>query len=573
MCIAENYISDVLEGRQPAGPWIIKGFKRHRRDLERTDIYFDPERGQRVIDFCEELCIPSDRTTPMVLAPWQQAVLYITYGWMRRDGFRRFRKFYLEIAKKNGKTGLAAALIIYSLIADGEPSPRVFVAATTGKQAKECFKEAAAMVSRNPELRSAIHLSGKGDHIYALFTDDLGRCSMMSRDAASEDGAVVSTAILDELHRWKNTGGLYSVLRYGTTTRKQPMMGELTTAGASAGGTSPCWLEREYGTKVLDGHATDDEFAPWIFCMDDKDDWKDPANWIKANPSLGYLLDVERLKHDFQEVQGKPTDLGEFKRFRLNIWSSEAENPAIEIEKWDACCRVDITKHPDPRRLRAESIAQLKGRRCFAAIDLAPKLDTSALVLLFPPEVVGEKWRIIPYFWIPEDNIAARVKRDRVPYDRWRDAGFLTATPGNLTDVRYIANQIVEINKQFDLRELAYDDAWSSELIRLLGEEGFPMQKFLSHPQSHAKMNGPSQELMRKILRQEFAHDNDPVARWQMSNLRWNVQKGTNFIKPDKSSKREKIDFCSSLIMALSSATSPDNIVKPKRPFYVVTSR
>jgi phage terminase large subunit-like protein len=165
------------------------------------------------------------------------------------------------------------------------------------------------------------------------------------------------------------------------------------------------------------------------------------------------------------------------------------------------------------------------------------------------------------------------VKRDRVPYDVWSEKDFITLTPGNLTDVRFIAEQIAEINKQFDLKELAYDDAWSSELIRMLGESGFPMQKFVPFPQTPARMNPACQELMRKVLRQEFAHDNNPVMRWQMANLRWSIQKSTSFVKPDRDRKREKIDGAASLIMALARATSPENLVKPKKPFFVVTSQ
>ncbi|MGA9135759.1 MAG: terminase TerL endonuclease subunit, partial [Candidatus Sulfotelmatobacter sp.] len=495
-----------------------------------------------------------------------------TYGWKRADGTRRFRRAYLEIAKKNGKTALAAALSIVHLIADGELSARVFIAATTHKQAGICFKEAAAMRGRNPELRAAIHQSGK-EPIIALYTDDLGRMSMMSRDAATEDGAVVSCAILDELHRWKSGSNIYSVLRYGGRTRKQPLMIETTTAGASADGTSLCYAEREYGTKILDGHVVDDEFAPWIFCMDAKDDWKDPSNWVKSNPSMGYIISEDDLLKEFAEAQGKPTTLGEFKRFALNIWSSESESPAIEIERWDSCCREDLATHPDPRRLRKETLEELRGRVCFGGVDLAPKLDTSALVLLFPPLKTTEKWRILEFFWCPADNIAGRVKRDRVPYDVWREQGFITPTPGNLTDVRYIAEQITEINKQFDLREVAYDDAWSSELIRMLGESGFPLDKFVPFPQTHQRMNPPCQELMRKILRQEFSHDRNPVMRWQMANLRWNTQKGSGFIRPSRDRKREKVDGAASLVMALARATAPENQAKPKKQFFAVTSK
>jgi phage terminase large subunit-like protein len=572
---AQQYINDVLSGKQTAGSWIKKAIQRHVSDLKtgaERGLYFDPDAGERVAEFIETFCTPPNQEEPMVLMGWQHAVLFILYGWKRADGSRRFRRAYLEVAKKNGKTAFVAALCLYHLIADGEQSARCFVAATTRKQAGICFKEAVAMRNRHPELKSAIKQSGN-EPILALYLPETGsRLSAMSRDGDSEDGAVVSFACLDELHRWKVGAGIYSVLRYGGRTRKQPLMFEITTAGSSAGGTSLCYAEREYGTKVLDGHVIDDEFCPFIFSMDDNDDWKDENNWIKANPSLGCLFDLDTIQKEFHEAEGKPTAIGEFKRFCLNLWSSEAENPAIELGKWDACSREPVEQHPDPVRLRRESLAELKGRRCFAGVDLAPKLDTSSLVLLFPPAKSSEKWRVIPYFWCPKDNVEARVKKDRVPYDVWSEKGFITLTEGNLTDVRFISDAIIEINKTFDLVELAYDDAWSSELIRMLGEAGFPMQKFVSFPQSHIRMNGPCQEWTRKILRCEFTHDADPVMRWQVSNLRWNTQSGTKFIKPDRDSKREKIDGPASMIMALARATDPEN-QKKKLNFFMVQSK
>lgn len=573
MSVAQAYIDDVLSGKVLAGQWIRKACLRHQKDLTRTDIWFDAEAGERVIDFIQTFCNPPNETEPMKLMPWQQACLYILFGWKRPDGYRRFRRLYLEIAKKNGKTGLAAALALYFLIADGEQSARVFIAATALKQARTCFKEAVAMRNRNAELKEAIAQAGN-EPVLALYVAENGsRLSPMARGSDSEDGAVVSAAILDELHRWKTGANLWSVLRYGGRTRKQPLLVAITTAGSSAGQTSLCWAEHEYGQRVLDGIVTDDEFMPFIFSLDPKDDWKDEANWVKANPSLGHLFDLETIRKEYTEAQGKPTSLGEFKRYCLNIWTDEAADPAIELAKWDECCRVPLSSYPSPKRLREESLKELAGRICFAAADLAPKNDTSALVLVFPPLTKGEKWRIIPFFWIPNANIEARSKRDRVHYDRWHEEGFLTATEGDITDPRSIAQAIIEINQKFDLKELAYDAAYSEELIRMLGEAGFPMQKFVQFPQSHVKMNGPCNEWMRKILRQELAHDNDPVLRWQVGNLRWNTQKATGFIKPDKDKKREKNDGCVAMIMALGRATDPENIVKPKQKFFYVSSR
>jgi phage terminase large subunit-like protein len=569
---AQEYIDGVLDGTVVVGSWIKKALKRHISDLQRTDITFDAAAGQYVIDFCETFCIPSAQATSMTLMPWQKAFLFILYGWKRLDGTRRFRRAYLEIAKKNGKTGLAAALVLYHLIGDAEISGRVFVAATALKQARECFLEAVAMRDKNPELQAVISKYGASPVLSLYVPETNSRLSPMTRGSDSQDGAVVSMACLDELHRWKMTDSLWSILRYGGDTRRQPMLVCITTAGSSANKSTLCWGEHEYGTRILDGMIEDDEVCPFIFSLDPKDDIKDERNWVKPNPSLGYILPLSALQNQYKEALGKPTAMGEYKRYRLNIWTDEVSDPAIDIETWDACCTEDVATHPDPKRLRQELIESLKGRTCFGGIDLAPKVDTSALVLLFPPTKTGEKWSILEYLWCPEDNIQDRCKRDHVPYDIWAKDGFITPTPGNLTDVRYIADQITEISKQVDLKEVAYDQAWSSELVRMLSESGFPMNKLVDYPQSHAKMNAPCQELMRKVLRKEFAHSGNPVARWQVSNLRWNTQHGTGFIKPARDRKREKIDFCASLVMALARATDPDNQIKPKKKFWIASA-
>jgi phage terminase large subunit-like protein len=570
---AQEYIDGVLDGSVVVGQSIRKAIQRHVNDLKRTDIRFDPEAAQYVIDFCEAFCIPSASATPMVLMPWERAFIWILYGWKRLDGTRRFRRAYLEIAKKNGKTGLAAALALYHLIADGELSGRVFVAATALKQARECFMEAVAMRDKNPELVEIVNKYGQSPVLSLYVQETNSRLSPMTRGSDSQDGAIVSAAILDELHRWKMTDSLWSILRYGGDTRTQPMLVCITTAGASAGKSTLCWGEHEYCLRILDGMVEDDEVCPFIFSLDPKDDIKDERNWVKPNPSLGYILPLSALQNQYREALGKPTAMGEYKRYRLNIWTDEVSDPAIEIENWDLCCIEDIHTHPDPKRLRAQLIEQLKGRPCFGGVDLAPKIDTSALILLFPPLKTGEKWQILEYFWCPADNIQERVKRDRVPYDIWAKEGFIVPTPGNLTDVRYIADEINAISKQFDLREIAYDQAWSSELIRMLGEDGFEMKKLVDYPQSHLKMNAPCQELMRKVLRKEFEHAHNPTMRWQMSNLRWNTQKGTNFLKPARDRKREKVDGAASLIMSLARATDPENQIKPKKPFWIVSSQ
>jgi len=538
--------------------------------------FFDEKAAEKPVEFIGQFVYPSESEKPIQLLDWEKTWISILFGWKRKaDGTRRFRRTLLLIAKKNGKTALAAAIALYCLVADGEISARVFIAATTKKQAKVCMTEAVLMRKKSPELREEIQQSGgriDNKQTLALYVPSTSsRLSVMARDAESEDGSIVSHCIIDELHRWKSKQGLYYVLRYGGRTRKQPLMIEISTAGDSANTSLPCFEEYEYGLKVLDPNdeTQDDEYLPFLYTLDPGDDWQDKRNWYKSNPSMGptdagFLFDIDKLNSEYEEAKGKPGEIGIWKRYGLNLWSQEADDPAIEIERWDACAREGQAK-----QLRAETIAAMQKRPCFAALDPATKGDTSALSLLFPPLELGEKWRSIEYFWIPKANIEARVKRDRVPYDRWEDDGFLCATPGETIDKRYIARDILDLNKQFNIKELFYDPAHATEIISRLIEEGFPEDKLGTFAQTPIKMSEPCQSWALMVLRGEYAHDRNPVMRWQVANLRFRTNPLTNLVMPDKAKGREKIDGPVAQIMARASATSKDNAIRPKTKFFI----
>ena len=402
-----TYIQNVVKGKIAVGRAIRRVIDRHRENLanqkrKNYPYYFDEEAAQLPIDFIQTFVIPSESEEPMRLLDWEKCWIAILFGWKRKaDGFRRFRRTLLLIAKKNGKTALAAALALFCLVADGELSARIFIAATAKKQAKVCFVEAVRMRKKSPDLKSLIdQTGGKKDDSEAIalhIKATSSRLSVMARDADSEDGSIVSHSILDELHRWKTKQGLYSVLRYGGRTRKQPLMIEISTAGDSSNPDFPCYEEYAYGLKVLDpaDETVDDEFLPFLYTLDEKDDWKDERNWPKANPSMGppedgFLFTIEKLRNEFDEAKGKPGEVVIWKRFGLNMWSQEADDPAIEIDKWDACAR-DMSRAPIT--LRKETIEQMAGRPCFGALDPSQKGATSSFTLLFPPTAAGEKWR------------------------------------------------------------------------------------------------------------------------------------------------------------------------------------
>lgn len=583
MKAVDRYIKQVLSGKIIAGRAIKLVLERHQADLSRQKqadfrYFFDEAAAAKPIEFINQFVYPSESDKPIQLLHWEKTWISILFGWKRKaDGTRRFRRTLLLIAKKNGKTALAAAIALYCLVADGEISARVFIAATTKKQAKVCMTEAVLMRKKSPELREEIQQSGgriDDKQTLALYVPSTSsRLSVMARDAESEDGSIVSHCIIDELHRWKSKQGLYYVLRYGGRTRKQPLMIEISTAGDSANTSLPCFEEYEYGLKVLDPNdeTQDDEYLPFFYTLDAGDDWQDRRNWYKSNPSMGpasagFLFDIDKLNSEYEEAKGKPGELGIWKRYGLNLWSQEADDPAIEIERWDACAR-DLTR--SPKELREETIQQLQGRPCFGAIDPSSKGDPTALSLLFPPLNLGEKWRSIDYSWIPKANIKARAEKCRVPYDRWVEDGFVKATPGELIDKRLVAKDIMELSEQFDIRELLYDPAFATEIISRLIEEGFPEDKLGSFAQTPIKFNEPCDAWTLMIMRKEYEHDRNPSMRWQVANLRFRENPLTKLKLPDKSKGRDKIDNFCTLIMCTASATSKDNAIRPKTKFFI----
>lgn len=580
---AQPYIDDVLSGKRIAGKWIKLVLQRHVDDLAREKdpnfpFYFDEDAAARPIEFIEKRCSTSEDKTGsnMRLLPWQKAWISLLYGWMRKsDDTRRYRRTFLCVAKKNGKTATSAALSLNNLVADYEQSARVVIAATTREQGKHCLIEAAIMRQKNAFLSDILtQTGGKTDikQVTALsWQKTNSRLSVMSRDAKTEDGAIVSHCIIDELHRWDTKEGLYMVLLYGGRQRKQPLMIEISTVGDAAGNTSPCWEEFEHGMKCLDpaSDVEDDEYLPFLYVMDEKDDWQNENNWYKSNPSMGpkedgYLFDIDTLRAEFLGTKGKPSQRSIFKRYALNIWAQTGEDPAVDIELWDECVRVPLVEFPDPAILRAETMKELEGRPCFVALDPSTKNDTSAASFVFPPLIQGDKWRTLEFFWIPAEN--AKAREDKVPYDLWAQAGFITRTPGDYIDKRVIARDLLTLSKQFDIRQLVYDEAHAREVITNLIEEGFPDDKLAGFPQTRLKLSEPCHNWVLKIERKEIVQDHNPVMRWQVGNLMWNRNpKNPEEVMPDKRRGRARIDGCVAQIMAFAVATSPENVMRPKR--------
>jgi len=530
---AQQYIQDVVNGKILTCKWVKLAVQRHLADLETAGdrgLYFDEDSAILVILFFTMLKHSKGEWAgqPVILQPWQQFIMWNLFGWKKTDGTRRFKTAYQEVARKNGKSTIHAGLGLYLLLADGEPGAEIYTAATKKDQAKITHSEATRMVKASARLRKEIKIFKDNLHI----ENTASKYEPLGADEDTLDGLNIHAALMDELHAWKSAG-LWDVLETATGARRQPLMSAITTAGFDR--QSLCFQLNEYTKKVLSGIVQDDSFFGIIYTLDDDDleTWDDPDLWIKANPNIGIskkMDDMLRLATRAREMPGR---LNAFLRLHLNIWT---ENQArwINIETWQACsAAVDENG--------------LKGRICYAGLDLSSNLDLTAYVLVFPPESPADPFQVIPRFFIPAENIRDRVKNDRVPYDVWLRQGFLNATPGDLVDQAFILAQLFQDAESYDLRQIAFD-RWGATQIQIqLQDHGLDVVAF---GQGYASMSPPTKQLEVLILSKKIAHGGHPVLAWNMANVMV-VEDAAGNIKPDKQKSMEKIDGAVAMIMGL----------------------
>lgn len=603
--ITDGYISRVVSGEEIVCRKVRQAIDRHLRDIQRSadpayPYFYDTQGGARLCRLFE-LVQPSKWPTRMTMAPWQVAHDMILYGWKHKVpvdigdedhpvllNCRRFRVAYDRWPRKTGKSARGSVQQLYHLTLDQERGAEVYSVALVEEQARRVFDEAVAMRDGTPALRKVI--SKMGDKLCRRLVAEQSKsvCRPLSRDKESMEGLNVSFALGDEVHKWDGRGA-FDVIRYGMRSRFQPLFQLITTAPSADDTTSICNMLDDKADKVLTGVIEDDTFFTWILEIDGElknaageviqpaDNWRDETKWVKACPNLGITVKLEDMRQEAAEAGNDPESLNAFKRYSLNIRVNSLDQ-AINVEDWDAC-RFGV----DALAQRADTLQAMRGRICFAALDLASIGDTSALSLCFPPMQSGERWRFVVFYWIPEDNILARVESHQVPYDTWRDQGFLITTPGHVTDYDFIVGAILDLAEAYDLRELAYDPALASGLINKVlagrktqrtmpdgtrvevNQRGIKKERVVKFAQTMLNYAAACGDFVRGIARREIQHDGDPVTRWQATNLRW-IRNHTGLFMPDKLKSTEKIDGLTASIMAYGRATHPDNakLLQPK---------
>ncbi|MEG0387154.1 MAG: terminase TerL endonuclease subunit [Niameybacter sp.] len=427
---------------------------------------------------------------------------------------------------------IAAAIALYLLFADNEPSAEVYGCAADRQQASIVFDVATQMVKQSPALTRRSKIVGSTKRI--VFPSQASYYQVLSAETSTKHGYNVSGLIFDELHIQPNRK-LYDVMTKGSgDARTQPLFFVITTAGTDR--NSICYELHQKSKDILEGRKIDPTFYPVLYGIDDDDDWTDEANWYKANPSLGITIDIEKVRNAFRSALENPAEENVFRQLRLNQWVKQSIR-WMSMEKWDECA---FKVSPD----------ELKGRECFGGLDLASTTDITAFVLVFPPRTEEEKYMIMPFFWIPEETLELRVRRDHVPYDTWEKQGYIKTTEGNVVHYGFIESFIEDLGTKYNIKEIGFDRWGAVQMTQNLEGMGFTVVPF---GQGYKEMSPPSKELMKLTLEKKLAHGGNPVLRWMMDNIFVKTDPAGN-IKPDKEKSTEKIDGAVATIMALDRA-------------------
>lgn len=525
--------------RKPRGPaW-------KRRPEYVAGYTFEQERADRVVKFVEQFVTMTTGRKfagkPMKLMPWQvHDIIEPIYGWVDDQGLRRYRRAAIFVSKKNGKSSLMAALVLYHLLADGEPGAAVYGAAVDRIQAGVIYRSVAASVRANPELARALEVIDSRSTI--VHRPSSSRYTCLAADSWRAEGIDASAVVIDELHAHRKPD-LVQALTYAGAARSQPLVVAISTAGELRNGIGYQWY-RDAQLVEASPEANPTFFGKIYEAKeDDPRGLEDPGVWKAANPSLGVTISQTDFANDYADSLTSGTKRTSFLRYRLGIWA-QADNRFFHGDAWAACS--------------SGPLEPLEGRPCWVGVDLASNLDMTSAAFVFKEKdgSYAVEWR----YWVPEQTIGDRIRKDRIPYDSWIRDGWVTVTEGARLDHEHVARDLIEYGETHAIQAVGVDPWQAGALATLLQRAGLEVQTV---PQRTATLNAPMKLLEALVVEGRIRHNANPVAAFNANNL-CVYQDPTGLIKPDKAKSTEKIDGMVALVNALALAsTAGDDTTSP----------
>ena len=516
--------------------------ERHYRDLQdghKRGLCFSPDHAWHVIRYIESFFVHvkgPQAGQPILLDPWQKFWTAVLYGWRKQGGLRRFTRAYEEVPRKNGKSTWKAPQASYLYAMDGEQGAEVYCVATTRAQAMTVFSVALAnykrWVKRSPRLARTFAIFGGMNQ--ERITSGASIFTALAANAENLDGLNASAVMYDELHAEKDVS-LWNVMESGFGARPQPLLSAITTAGYVLDGI--CTQIRGYLVSVLEGKRKDDSFFGYVYTLDEGDDPFDPRSWHKANPGLGKSKVVGYMEDQARKAKALPSAKANFLTKDLNCWVNDAEG-WFDLAMWDK----------GGKKFCADL---LKGRECYGGLDLASTRDLTAFALVFPPGDEGGLWYLLVWTWCPAAKIAAQAD-DAANYADWAREGWLTETPGDVTDYAPIRDAIVQACADYDVREIGFDRWNGQQLSNELLDASVPMVEVA---QNTGGMYPGSKKLEELVYSKRLRHGGNPVLRYAAGNVSLLFDSNDNF-RPDKkrSKPNGRIDPVVAAVIALSRA-------------------
>jgi phage terminase large subunit-like protein len=566
----QGYIDGVLDGSIVCCKWVRLAVERHVRDLACQDdergLFFDDQEAVEAIAFIESLRQSKGRWAgkPLILEPWQRFIVWNIFGWWRDrcSPRRRYKVVFVSVARKNGKSTLAAGIALLLGFGDSEPAAEVYSAATKRDQAKIVFEEASRMVRVSPNLKRRVEVRVNG--LFEPRTNSSYK--PLGADADSTDGLNPNGVIVDEVHAHK-TRDLWDKLETATGARLSPMIFAITTAGDSGDQDCIYWELKAHTEKVLEQNADADDWFGIIYTLDGErqegvsgkkipgDDWQDESCWIKANPNLGVSVTAEELREKAGKATETPGALAAFQRYRLNT-ETESSSPWIMTgpgSDWAACAGGDFY---GPRGIRPEVIETFRGRKCWVGGDLSSISDITALAFAFP---AADGWvDLLCFGWCPRANVEGKDRDRQGSYQLWANQGYIKITEGNAVDYGALRSLLRKARDEWGWRiqQIAVDPNNALYFMTMLSTrmeeqgDGFEPEQVISHKQTCGDMNERIGATEKLILSRQLRHGGNPVLRWCVSNAITYTDAGGRR-RFDKRARREKIDYAVASVMAV----------------------
>jgi phage terminase large subunit-like protein len=513
--VARHYALDITQGSLVAGELMQRSAARFLKDLEdahERGLYFDPVAARHIVRFAEVFC-------KLKLMPWQVFCLANVFGWKRSLGQRRFTEAFISIARKNGKTALAAIVALWLLVCDNERFPEVYAAATKKEQARIVWKDARRIVGDSEQL--SVYVKRWAHELAAPLSD--GSFVPLASEEKSMDGLRVHGAIADELHAWVSRD-VWDRLVKATVSRAQPLIWGITTAGESK--QTFCWNKQDLCEKILTGIYDEPSTFVAIYKLDATDDYHDEACWLKANPSLTNpdVMKPEHLRKSLGEVAQDPSGLSAFLRFHMNVWPEVAlaRQGSVPAARWSACTGYDLIGETDPLRATHRFLELNRDTPCFNGIDIGLTGDLTAVAHFWPKPRFAEgaavqaRPTVIVQCFAPEVGLLDKERAWGVPLSTWAREGWLELTPGDILDPREVSKYVRDFSNRFSVRETGFD-AWSFAVAAAeLNEAGYACVAVQQLP---SQLTAPCQEFLASVNRGELVHFGNPMLTWMASNL------------------------------------------------------